>query len=125
MAAGKGMRRPDPFVEHLLDLMAPLAARVGPLSARRMFGGHGLFYDGLMFALVAGGRCYLKADDETAPRFAAAGSEPFRYQTAAREVALRHYLSLPSACLDSVAEMTPWARMAVEAALRMENAKRR
>jgi len=125
MPAAKTARRPDPFIEHLLDLMAPLAARIGPLTARRMFGGHGLFYDGLMFALVAGGRCYLKADDETAPRFAAAGSEPFRYQGGAREVTMRHYLSLPPACLDSADEMTPWARMAVEAALRLENARRR
>ncbi len=87
-------RRPDPFIEHLLELMGPLAARIGPVSARRMFGGHGLFYDGLMFALVSGGTCYLKADDATRGKFEAEGSEPFRYQSAKREVTMRHYLSL-------------------------------
>lgn len=116
-------RRPDPFVEHLLELMALLASGIGPITAKRMFGGHGLFYDGLMFALVSGGQCYLKADDVTLARFAAEGSEPFRYHSARREVTLRHYLSLPPACLESPAAMTPWARMAVEAALRIGNAR--
>lgn len=118
-------RRPDPFIEHLLELMAPLAARVGPLTARRMFGGYGLFYDGLMFGLVSDNRCYLKADDATVGRFEAEGSEPFRYQGAKREMVMRHYLSLPPACLESSEAMTKWARMAVEATLRMENAKKR
>jgi len=117
-------RRPDPFVEHLLELMGPLAARIGTISARRMFGGHGLFYDGLMFALVSGGVCYLKADEVTQARFDAQGSEPFRYQRAGAQATLRHYLSLPPACLESPAAMTPWAQMAVEAALRLGNQKR-
>ncbi len=118
-------RRPDPFIEHLLELMAPLAARIGPLTARRMFGGHGLFYDGLMFGLAAGGRCYLKADEETAGRFEAEGSEPFRYPGGKGEKVMRHYLSLPPACLESAAEMTVWAHLAVEATLRLANAGKR
>ncbi|ABF07059.1 DNA transformation protein and related proteins [Cupriavidus metallidurans] len=116
-------RRPDPFVEHLLELMTPLAANIGAIAAKRMFGGHGLFYDGLMFALISDGQCFLKADDVTLARFEAEGSEPFRYQSARREVTMRHYLSLPAACLESPAAMTPWARMAVEAALRLGNAR--
>ena len=48
-----------------------------------------------MFALVSGGQCYLKADDVTRPQFEAEGSTPFRYQSARREVTMRHYLSLP------------------------------
>ncbi|MFC4339139.1 TfoX/Sxy family protein [Cupriavidus numazuensis] len=116
-------RRPDPFIEHLLELMGPLAACIGAISARRMFGGHGLFYDGLMFALVSDGQCYLKADDKTLPRFEAERSHTFRYQSSRGEVALRHYLSLPAECLESPAAMTPWAQMAVEAALRLANQK--
>ena len=38
--------------QHLVDLMAA----VGPVKLRPMFGGHGLFLDGLMFALIAGDR---------------------------------------------------------------------
>ncbi|WP_454719722.1 MULTISPECIES: TfoX/Sxy family protein [Cupriavidus] len=114
-------RRPDPFVDHLLELMAPLAARIGPIAARRMFGGHGLYYDGLMFALVSGGRCWLKTDDQTRARFEAEGGEPFRYSSRGREVTMRHYLSLPAGCLESAEEMTKWGRLSVEATLRLAN----
>ncbi|UXC38588.1 TfoX/Sxy family protein [Cupriavidus gilardii] len=114
-------RRPDPFVDHLLELMAPLAARIGPIAAKRMFGGHGLYYDGLMFGLVSDGRCYLKADALTLPRFEAQGCEPFSYRSRDKEVVIRHYLSLPAQCLESAGEMEPWARAAVEATLRLAN----
>lgn len=115
-------RRPDPFVDHLLELMAPLAARIGPIAAKRMFGGHGLYYDGLMFGLVSDGRCYLKTDAVTLPRFEAQGCEPFSYRSRDKEVVMRHYLSLPAQCLESPGEMEPWAREAVEATLRVANA---
>lgn len=115
-------RRPDPFVDHLLELMAPLAARIGPIAAKRMFGGHGLYYDGLMFGLVSDGRCYLKADAVTLPRFEAQGCEPFSYRSGEKTVVMRHYLSLPAQCLESPGEMEPWAREAVEATLRLANA---
>ena len=41
------MRDPSNFTEFLLELLAPL----GPVSARRMFGGVGLFHGGMMFGL--------------------------------------------------------------------------
>lgn len=116
------IRPADPLVTHLLELMAPVAARVGAITARRMFGGHGLFHDGLMFALVLRGTCYLKADAHSQARFDAQGSEPFRYLRAGREAALHSYLSLPGNCLESAEAMTPWALGAIEAALRAANA---
>jgi hypothetical protein len=48
------------FVEHVLELLAPL----GNVSARRMFGGYGIYRDGLMLGLVASDVLYLKADTE-------------------------------------------------------------
>ncbi|NIR58502.1 MAG: TfoX/Sxy family protein, partial [Gammaproteobacteria bacterium] len=43
------------FVSHLLDMLEPL----GPVSARRMFGGYGIYLDRLMFALVADDSLFL------------------------------------------------------------------
>jgi DNA transformation protein len=113
--------RPDPFICHLLELMGPLAARIGPITTRRMFGGHALYYDGLVFALVLGGRCFLKVDDKTRARFEAEGGEPFRYSRAGREIGMLHYLSAPPACLESAAAMTAWGRLSVESTLRLAN----
>ena len=47
------------FVDYLLDLLKPL----GGVSARRIFGGYGIFRDGLMFGLVADDQLFIKVDD--------------------------------------------------------------
>ncbi len=114
------MVRPAPFVEHCLDLFQPL----GPVSWRRMFGGWGFWMGGDFFALVAGERLFLKADEETRPLFEAQGAEPFVYarrdrpgRSGGRDVSLS-YFSAPDAALDDPESMLPWARRAVEAARR-------
>ena len=48
------------FVAFVVESLRPL----GPVSARRMFGGHGIFLDGVMFGLIADDQLYLKADEE-------------------------------------------------------------
>ena len=54
-------------------------AAFGPVAVRRMFGGAGIFADGLMIALVSEGAIYLKADDSTIPQFEREGLRPFTY----------------------------------------------
>lgn len=101
-----------PFVEHCLELLAPL----GAVRVRRMFGGWGLYVDELFMALIANERLYLKVNADTAPRFAAAGCAPFCYDAAGKQVSLG-YWSAPDEALDAPASMQPWARLALQAAL--------
>jgi DNA transformation protein and related proteins len=49
----------------------------GPVTVKRMFGGHGLYSEALCFAIEHGGEVFLKVDAESQPSFAAAGSSPF------------------------------------------------
>jgi len=102
-----------PFVEHCLELLSPL----GPVRARRMFGGWGIYADGLFVALVAAERLYLKADGQTRAQFAAAGCEAFSYGGADKAVTLG-YWTVPPEALESPAPMLPWAQLALQAALR-------
>ena len=106
------------LVEHSRELLAPL----GTVRSRRMFGGHGFYVDDLFVALIAFGRLYLKADAQTRPRFEAAGCDPFVYAGAGRQVTLG-YFSAPEEAMESPALMQPWARLALEAALRARAAK--
>lgn len=106
------------LVEHCRELLAPL----GTVRARRMFGGHGFYVDDLFVALIAFGRLYLKADAQTRPRFEAAGCEPFVYDGGGRQVTLG-YFTAPDDAMESPALMQPWARLALEAALRGRAAK--
>ena len=94
-------------------LLLPL----GPVAPRRMFGGWGLFLDGVMIALVFRDHLFFKADEETAGRFAAAGSEPFTYQRRTKPVALSYWRA-PQGCLEDPPEALRWGEMAVAAARR-------
>ena len=108
--------------EGLLDHCIELLASVGRPRARRMFGGQGLYVDELFIALIAGDRLYLKGDEETAARFQAAGSEPFEFDMKDRRVTTS-YWSAPEEAMDSPEGMRPWAKLAIDAALRARQAK--
>ena len=50
------------------------------MSVRRLFGGAGLYVDGVMFAILSKDVIYLKADDGTRAAFEREGCAPFSYQ---------------------------------------------
>lgn len=107
------------FVDHVVDLLAPLGA-----TPRRMFGGHGIFTDGLMFALIADGRLYFKADDSTRAAFTEAGGEPFSYSRAGKLASLSYY-SVPEDALEDPVDLREWAGHGIAAARRAAAAKRK
>jgi DNA transformation protein len=113
-------RQPPPILGRSLALFGPL----GPVAPRRMFGGWGLFLDGVMIALIARDRLYLKVDSETMGRFAAAGSEAFAYRGKTRPVALS-YWSAPAAALDDPEAFLDWGELAVAAARRASISRKR
>ncbi len=88
-----------------------------PVSSRRMFGGHGIYHAGVMFALVSDGTLYLKVDDESRGAFEAAGLLPFVYEAKGRRVALSYHRA-PDAMLDEPDVAREWAERGWQAALR-------
>ncbi len=107
------MREASDFVANVLDLLAPW----GGVSARRMFGGHGLYRHGLMFAIVSDDILYFKADNGNRGGFEKAGMEPFTYERKNRTVALS-YWEAPSELFDDPDAMIAWAKQAFAAASR-------
>lgn len=108
--------------QELAQLGAELLEPLGSVRTRRMFGGHGLYVDDLFVALIAFDKLFLKADDETRHAFQAAGCEPFVYDGAGKQVTL-NYWTVPADAMESPAQMQPWARLAIAAALRARAAK--
>lgn len=91
--------------------------RFGVVSARRMFGGYGLYHDGRMFGLVVDDTLYLKADAESRGEFLALGLGPFEYVRAGKTVQLSYHRA-PDDMLEDRDLATRWARCAYAAALR-------
>jgi len=112
-------RASDPFVTHVLELLSGL----GPCRARPMFGGYGIYLGERMIGLIAWERLYLKTDAQTRQAFSAAGGEPFVHEAKGRPITMA-YLEPPSEALDDAELMRPWARLALEAALRAPSGKR-
>ena len=111
---------PSEFVTHCLELLGAL----GQPRAKRMFGGHGIYVDERFIALILNDTLYLKADDETRPRFEAAGSVPFDYATRDGQRVVMAYWAAPQDAMESPALMLPWARLAMASALRAAVSKR-
>lgn len=110
------------FQAFLEELFEP----VGGVSFRKMFGGLGVFRDGLMFALVADDVLYLKADRSSSVAFAAEGCGPFVYDGKHRPVAMQ-YWRLPERLYDDPDAFRQWAldAFAVAVAARAEKPGRK
>lgn len=106
------------FVNHALDLVSLL----GPVQARAMFGGHGLYCRGVMFGLLDDDELFLKTDDECRPRFEAAGCRRWVY--ASKDGPMETgYFRPPDEAHEDPEAMLPWSRLALDAALRKAAAK--
>ena len=106
--------------EFLADLFAPF----GTVTVRRMFGGQGIYHDGLMFALVADGELYMKVDEASKAAFEAAGSAPFTYSGKGKPVQMS-YWRLPEAAMDDADDLKVWAERAYAAARRAKAGARK
>ena len=91
--------------------------RVTPVSGKSMFGGVGLYADGLFFALIAEDRLYFKVDDATRPEFERLGMEPFR---PFGEDSAMGYYEVPADVVEDQVQLAPWMRKAIDVA---DNAK--
>ena len=101
------------FVSHCLELLSPL----GSTSSRRMFGGHALYVDGLCMALIIQDTLYLKVGDATRALFEREGCKPFTYTAKNQDIHSLGYYTAPDEAMESPAEMLPWARRGLAAAV--------
>lgn len=103
------------FVDSLLDLLTPL----GGVTARKMFGGYGIYKETLMFGLVADNRFYIRTDELTKERFLDQGCEPFVFgMSKAGNPVVSKYYEPPEMAFSNPQRMKPWAVMGWECALR-------
>ena len=110
--------------EFINDLFAPF----GPVTVRRMFGGAGIYREGLMFALVFDGAIFLKVDDASIPDFEREGSRPFVYTRAKSPGKIGRaslsYWRLPERLYDDPEDLARWAERALVIARRKKTTPR-
>jgi len=97
---------------------------LGPVEARRLFGGHGLYLEGTIFALVFDGTLFLKADAESKGAFERRGLGPITYEGSKGQTIALPYWEAPASLKRDGKALCRWARKAYEAGLRF-NAKKK
>lgn len=113
------MPRDNEFVNYVLDQLAFLRG----LHARAMFGGHGLYQDEIIFAIIVNDMLYLKANDATRGDFEAKGLSPFSYSARGRTMTMQYY-EAPAEVFEDAEAMRLWTDKAVQAALAPKAGKR-
>jgi DNA transformation protein len=93
-------------------IVRDLLADFGPVTIRNMFGGAGVYADGVMFAILADDTLYLKTNAVTAFAYASEGMTPFKYAPRGKEPVAMSYWEVPPRLLEEPDELAGWAREA-------------
>lgn len=101
------------FADYVVELLAPL----GAVRAKRMFGGFGIYLDGLMFALIADDTLYVKADAANRGAFEERQMPAFVHVRQGKPVSLGYH-AVPAEALDDRDDLIALARQGFAAALR-------
>jgi DNA transformation protein len=104
--------------EALKELFKPF----GEVAVKRMFGGAGVYAEGLCFAIESGGEVFLKADAVAQPELVAAGSSPFIHFARGKPMPTSFW-RLPAIAHEEADELIRWASLGLEAARRAAEAK--
>jgi DNA transformation protein len=94
----------DDYVDYVVDKLSGL----GGVRSRAMFGGYGIFHEGLMFALIADGVLYFKVDDANREMYREAGSSIFPHGIS--------YWEVPTDIFENTARLYEWAEISIRIA---------
>jgi len=102
----------DEFIDYVIDQLSAW----GDVSARKMFGGAGLYCDGVMFGLMADDVAYLKVDDSNRKDFVKAGSSPFNPYPDKVKTTVMSYYEIPADVLENPEVLPEWAQRSFDIA---------
>jgi DNA transformation protein len=96
--------------ERFDDRLHERLAALGEISVQPMFGGHGIYWRGVIFGMVLGGRLYFKVDDRSKGEYVARGMGPLR---PTERQTLKSYYEVPSDVLADREALLSWAMEAI------------
>jgi DNA transformation protein and related proteins len=102
------------FAAFVVDQLSEL----GDVTARRMFGGVGLYLEAVFFGVIARDVLYFKTDELTRPAYVRLGMKPFMPYDV-EGAGQRRYYAVPLDVLENPPALAQWARAAAAAATRL------
>ena len=104
------------------DYLKEVFEQFGPVQVRKMFGGYGIYHDGIMFGLVADETLYLKSDASIEDLFLARDLGAFEYERKGKTFKMSYFLA-PEEIYDNPETAHEWAQRSFDVAFRA-NAKK-
>jgi DNA transformation protein len=86
------------------------------VTSRRMFGGVGLYYEDLFFALIAADVLFFKVDDSNREDYVARGCKAFQPRLRDQTVYSMNYFAVPPEVLEDAEDLAPWAHKSIAVA---------
>ena len=108
------------FADEVASRLQPM----GPVLARSMFGGFGIYLEGVMFGLIVYGTLYFRVDDGNVEDYRNAKSKPFTYEGRSAPIEMP-YWTIPVQVYDEGDDFIAWADKAHQAARRVKAKKRK
>lgn len=107
--------------ESYTTFIAEQLSKFDGADMKKMFGGIGIFKEGIMFALISKEESlYLRVDEQTKGRFEEHGMGPFNPSKKGNGMP---YYGVPVDVIEDQDKLTDWANMAYETALRNKKKK--
>ncbi|MBS0605115.1 MAG: TfoX/Sxy family protein [Verrucomicrobia bacterium] len=113
-------KKPPDFVDQFLACLLPH----GPISARAMFGGWGIYYDDVIFAIIVEKQLYFRIDENSRADFESRGSKQFIYEGMKGPVGMP-YFTVPDSILKNPKELKQWIDRAYLASLSSKKSSKR
>lgn len=104
-------------MSNYIEFLHEIFTSFGPITTRKMFGGHGVYHQGLMFGLVADDELYLKVDKVSISEFEEQGLPAFEYDKNGKVMKMSYHKA-PEEIYDDFEQATYWANLAYAAAVR-------
>jgi DNA transformation protein len=98
------------------DFIRDLFGQFGRVDVKRMFSGHGIYANGVIFAIVSGDVIYLKTDETTRAAFERENETPLSFTKKNGQRMVTSYWRLPERLYDEPDELARWARSALAVA---------
>lgn len=102
------------YLTYIIDTLQPH----GPITAKAMFGGHGIYSGKLIIGLIVENQLYFKADESTRPDFEKHDSEQLIFTDKNNKKFIMPYMTLPESILENREELPLWIEKAYQVSLR-------
>lgn len=111
-------------MSQFIDFLHEIFSELGSINTRKMFGGYGIYHDGVMFGLIADDTLYLKVDESTKQQFIDKDLTAFEFDKGNKKVQMSYY-QVPEEIYDDPDAAIYWAKLAYQAALKSKTTRKK